>query len=410
MLGKYEISAKTLENKYQKFWSPADSVFENTKRVLENFCARELLKWAPSMFQRVGKHRGEHEVQLVQKILRNSSISTAEELIHAINKEVKLYEPDSSLLRRMQFICNKLNLPYQIKAEEKGISLEIEVSKALDEHLSNSMQINNPVSLLDINNPVSKEAALSSTLLNSYKKYPLLDQYSDPSTVRQENDDYQQVTITKDPNNLVDGVNYLYVITESGETWFAPQFSKSKKLTHGGLIRKALNISEHMPTPPVLAGGAVVKYQNNFFMNLASGHFTPEVEAYFPTAEILFNKLGKDFTISVQMHHYKSLRVDSCDQLGFVQVANTRSFKLELLDYIGNEYNSPVNRDIAVKLFNAINIAGEKFDADANFDREELQGLFNDEKLIAIVQRYKDFCPEMIQEFNPDDSPTRKFG
>ncbi|ASQ45527.1 hypothetical protein [Legionella clemsonensis] len=110
------------------------------------------------------------------------------------------------------------------------------------------------------------------------------------------------------------------------------------------------------------------------------------------------------------MHHYKSLRVDSCDQLSFDLVANRRSFKLEVLNYIHNEYTSFLSRDIAVKLFNAINDAGEVFNEETNFDSEELQSLFNDEKLIAIVQRFKDFYPQIIQEYNPEHSPSRKWG
>ncbi|WP_058393200.1 hypothetical protein [Legionella hackeliae] len=264
-----------------------------------------------------------------------------------------------------------------------------------------------------VNHPPSTGS--SSLLLQSYKKYKLLDEYTDASTIRIEDTLYQHVPVTNDPTTLKDGTNYLYIITESGETWFAPQFSGGQKLTHGGLIRKALGIEKGTPTPPVLSSGAIVKYDHEFFLNLASGHFVPDVPAYIPTVEILFDKLGKNYSLGVQVGyahtHYKSLRVDSCAQSSFELTKNLKDFKLALLDYLHSDFNSETQA-VAAKIFDSINVAGEVFDEEnlPTFSEKELELLVQDEKLSTLVQHYKSYCPEAIAQRLPEDpNPKSSF-
>ena len=127
MLKKSEIGRSkihSLEDKYLKFWFSTDPL-ENAKRVLDNYCSRELLKWAPSMFQRFGKNRTDANIKIVEQALSDSSITSVIDLLHIINNQIGTYEPKSSLFRRMQFICNKIKLPFNINVEKEGFSLSI---------------------------------------------------------------------------------------------------------------------------------------------------------------------------------------------------------------------------------------------------------------------------------------------
>ncbi|KTD25708.1 Uncharacterised protein [Legionella lansingensis] len=236
-------------------------------------------------------------------------------------------------------------------------------------------------------------------LLRSYKKYPLLEGYKDLRTIRSENRDYEGVELLNNPTDLISGRDYLYVITESGQIWFAPQYVKGNKLTHGGLLRKALKIPEGEPTPPVLSAGLIGRDENRFFLNLASGHFIPGFNAYFPTLETLSSIIPEKEVYIQFVGHYKSLDARSCDRINFQGVQENQSFRLSLLSYIQENSHKVALCDSVRKIFSAINVSGEDFSDEKTFtfSQEEVNELFKDEKLAELLKKHASLCPEEMQ-------------
>ncbi|WED43908.1 hypothetical protein [Legionella cardiaca] len=422
MLQKHELphaNISLLEEKYGKFWSSFVSPFDNAKKVLTNYCVRELLKWTPTMFQRVGKNRTDSNVKIVEQILTDSSLGTVEALLHKINSQVPFYEPNSSLLRRMQFICNKMNLPYSIDIHDKKVSLTLHFE-------SPGVHLQASAKQLKAESPSTSYIATTTTasglLLDSYKKYKLLEEYNDQQIIKREDNDYKNVTLIRDPQELENNKIYLYVITANGETWFAPQqTSDSTKLTHGGLIRKALGISNG-PTPPVIAAGTImnaksVKTEKEeskplTFITLSSGHFAPDSKAYYAACDVLVDKLGErllHLQVGYSNTHYKSLDIRYGQEVSSEAIKQGRAFKMALMNYMQQSCHDPDNIEVVSvvrKLLLEINPSDKDYDDDAviSFSGHELKLFFQDESLCELFKTYKKFFPEAIQNYNPENS------
>lgn len=433
MLKKTELplsNQHSLESKYQKFWSPFHSPFENAKRVLSNYCVRDLLQWTPSMFHRVGKNRTKPHVEIVEKILTDLTVHSVPDLIHEINNQIKVYDPDSSLLRRLQFICQKMNIAYSINIKDQGVSLTIgnpAHTARLEVDITNTPKFTKEEQEFSHTTINSTQTNSQSTpheqYLESYKKYPLLDEFNDPQTIKIEDRDYQHVTLVRDPKALKDGVSYLYVITPGGETWFAPQMNNFRKLTHGGLIRKAMGITDGMPTPPVLAAGVFLKgkaqkkpkqrrkKEDVAFLTLASGHFEPGVTAYHAALEAVIDKLD-GYHLHIQIGyshtHYSNLDFRDCREISSTLIKQNRAFKLELISYIHQSSNNSANAEIcnvARKILLEIHVSGKDYNEEEslNFSDHELELLFKDQKLSTLVETYKHICPEAIKSYQPNN-------
>ena len=275
----------------------------------------------------------------------------------------------------------------------------------------------------EVSSPIRVLLTPQEELLNSYKKFKLLPQFSDPETIQLEDKDYRDVTPIRDPKDLKNGVAYLYVITPDGETWFGPQMSDTTKLTHGGLIRKAMNIPEGMPTPPVLAAGTFMKGKDTktkedlAFVNLASGHFEPELTAYTPALEIMLNKLN-GYILHAQLGysttHFKTLDIRDCREIGLDLVRNNQAFKLDLLTYIYKNHND-MDRSEHVKLvrkiFSEVNVSAQDYDEEktVEYSNEELDLFFKDTSLAELFDDHNRLFPNAFQNYERKNSINVSF-
>lgn len=421
MFKKTELPStiNAFEDKYQKFWLASDTPLNNACRILNNYCRRALLEWAPSVFQRLGKVRNTKQIAIVDNILTTSMPKTVEELISLINSQVKTYAPDSSLLKRMQFICDKINLSYSVKLTKTG-ALVFSVTpkaEALDIKQSGSLNSNYSVCSPSIIITTTTEANLcpQMQLLESYKKYNLLEEFNDPEIIAREDNNFKNVIIESNLNKLSLGTSYLYVITPTGEIWFAPQHNGLTKLTHAGLIRKAMKIAINEPTPPVIVAGTFTcfkekKVENKpqdtlAFATLGSGHFEPNLPAYIALSEILIDKL--EGRILYLQHgyahtHFKSLDLAHCHEVSLVNISKCRSFKLDLLSCMNNSQHE--KKKLVMKIFHEINEAGkDNSDEDhaSHYSHSELESFFQDSELSAFFDKYNDFFPEDFQIYRP---------
>ncbi|HHF7346423.1 TPA: hypothetical protein ACPSKB_003256 [Legionella feeleii] len=371
---------------YSKFCSPFNNPFDNAKAVLSNYCSRDWLQWAPKgPLQRMGKNRSAKNIKAVDEILTNPDLTSVTMLVDSINSQVQDYSEDSSLLKRLVFICAMANIPYQIVKKDKKLVLELLEAPALG-LVSNSIQT------------TTMTTDSSGLLLQSYRQYPLLPEYTQTGIIASEDRNYQGVMVTNDPAMLKPGKNYLYVVTLEGEVWFAPQFNGSTKLTHGGLARQAQLLSGGSTGKAVLSAGAISLGYNDAIFNLASGHFQPEFGAYIPLIEALMDKLP-GYKLLLQRTYYKSLDDRACVETSLDLVEGIRNLKLNLLTYLQQVHSIPLTA-VARKIFLDINTAGTEYQEEAiKFDAEELEMLFKDKELGKIISDSLSYCPEAIQEY-----------
>ncbi|WP_019215787.1 hypothetical protein [Legionella tunisiensis] len=342
----------------------------------------------------MGKNRTGKNIETVEEVLTNPDITSVDMLISSINDQIQDYSSDSSLLKRLVFICAMANIPYQIVT--KGEKLVLELLEAPELSLiSNSLQT------------ISMKTSSSDLLLQSYRQYPLHPQYTKSQIIASEDRDYEGVMVTNDPAMLKPGKNYLYVVTLEGEIWFAPQFNDSTKLTHGGLARQAQLLSGGSGGSAVLSAGAISLGDNDAIFNLASGHFQPEFGAYIPLIEVLMDKLPH-YKLLLQRTYYKSLDDRMCVEASLDLVEGIRNLKLNILTYLQQVRPSPLAA-IARKIFLDINTAGAEYKEESvAFSEEELEVLFKDEELGKIVCESLDYCPETIQEYSKKLLPTEE--
>ncbi|KTD03873.1 hypothetical protein [Legionella feeleii] len=371
---------------YSKFCSPFNNPFDNAKAVLSNYCSRDWLQWAPKgPLQRMGKNRSAKNIKAVDEILTNPDLTSVTMLVDSINSQVQDYSEDSSLLKRLVFICAMANIPYQIVKKDKKLVLELLEAPALG-LVSNSIQT------------TTMTTDSSGLLLQSYRQYPLHPQYTKSQVIASEDLDYKGVMVTNDPAMLTPNKNYLYVVTLEGEVWFAPQFNGLTKLTHGGLARQAQLLSGGSNGNAVLSAGAISLGHNDAIFNLASGHFQPEFGAYIPLIEALMDKLP-GYKLLLQRTYYKSLDERTCVEASLDLVEGIRNLKLNTLTYLQQVRSSPLVA-IARKIFLSINTAGADYKEESVvFSEEELEALFKDKELSKIVCESLDYCPEAIQEY-----------
>lgn len=376
---------------YLKFCSPSNSPLENAKAVLGNYCKRDWLQWAPTgPLQRMGKNRSTKNIDAVDQALTNPALTSVPMLIAAINDKVKDYSSDSSLLKRLVFICAMENIPCQMVNNKGGLSLQLGMPE---------------LSSINHSSMHSTKTDSSTLLWQSYKQYPLLEQYKDSETIAREDRQYKGVMVTNDPAKLKLGANYLYVATLDGQIWFAPQFVSGEKLTHGGLARQVNAITGSDPTA-VLAAGTIAFGAEAAIFNLASGHFAPDFEAYFPLMEALHDKLPSHI-LKFQEFHYKNLDEGSCNRVSLDAIEGLRSLKLNLINYLQDPPSDLSS--IAYKIFTNINVAGKDFKEGITFSKQELTTLFDDSELSSIVKESLIYCPEDIQEFSRPLSTSMAF-
>lgn len=371
---------------YSKFCSASSSSFENAKAVLGNYCTRSWLQWAPKgPLQRVGKNRTGKNIETVEGVLTNPHITSVPMLVSSINDQIQDYSSDSSLLKRLVFICAMANIPCQIVKKDEKLVLELLEAPALN-LISSSIQTTSMIT------------NSSGLLLQSYRQYPLQPEYTESRIIASEDRDYQGVMVTNDPAMLTPGKNYLYVVTLEGEVWFAPQFNGPTKLTHGGLARQAQFLSGGSNGNTVLSAGAISLGHNDAVFNLASGHFQPEFGAYIPLIEALMDKLP-GYKLLLQRSYYKNLDDRACVAASLDLVEGIRSLKLNLLTYLQQVRSTPLTA-VARKIFLDINTAGTEYQEEAiKFNAEELEMLFKDKELGKIVSDSLPYCPEAIQEY-----------
>ncbi|STX40372.1 Uncharacterised protein [Legionella donaldsonii] len=370
---------------YSKFCSPFSNSFENAKAVLGNYCTRSWLQWAPKgPLQRMGKNRTSKNIDTVEGLLTNPHITSIPRLVSSINDQIQDYSTDSSLLKRLVFICAMASIPYQIVKKDEKLVLELLEAPEL--------------SLIGNSIPTTLIADSSSLLLQSYRQYPLHPEYTESRLIASEDRNYQGVMVTNDPAMLKPGKNYLYVVTLEGEVWFAPQFNGPTKLTHGGLARQAQLLSGGSTGNAVLSAGAISLGQKDAVFNLASGHFQPEFGAYIPLIEALMDKLP-GYKLLLQRTYYKSLDDRACVEASLDLIDGIRNLKLNLLTYLQQVRSVPLTA-VARKIFLDINTAGTEYQEEAiKFDAEELEMLFKDKALGKIISDSLSYCPEAIQEY-----------
>lgn len=324
----------------------------------------------------MGKNRTSKNIDTVEGLLTNPHITSIPGLVSSINDQIQDYSTDSSLLKRLVFICAMASIPYQIVKKDEKLVLELLEAPELS-LIGNSIQ---------------------TTLLQSYRQYSLHPQYTKSQVIASEDRDYKGVMVTNDPAMLTPNKNYLYVVTLEGEVWFAPQFNGPTKLTHGGLARQAQLLSGGSNGNAVLSAGAISLGHNDAIFNLASGHFQPEFGAYIPLIEALMDKLP-GYKLLLQRTYYKSLDERTCVEASLDLVEGIRNLKLNTLTYLQQVRPSSLAA-IARKIFLSINTAGADYKEESVvFSEEELEALFKDEELSKIVCESLDYCPEAIQEY-----------
>ncbi|QBR83098.1 hypothetical protein E3983_01230 [Legionella israelensis] len=262
-----------------------------------------------------------------------------------------------------------------------------------------------------------EEPDFSQQLRDSYMAFEVKEGFTERFVAKAEDGDYQGVVLENDPDKLKEEVLYLYIVTLDGQIWFAPQFQKGVKLTHGGLARKALAV-EDGKTPAVLAAGTVLKTQEkkenlkeqkNLFFNLASGHFEPEVIGYTSVLEALAETLADDYSLFIQVGyahtHYKSMDYRYCEPVILQNVMENKTLKLNLLQYIHTHDSEHPGVKVASKIFSSMNVAGKEYEEEpAPLSEKELQTLFNDHELADLIRDKLQFCPDEVQEYYKQQS------
>lgn len=352
------IDAKDLHKNYSKFYLSTNTPLENAKRLLHNYCVRDGLEWAPEMFQTVGKSRKPENINQVKSVLANQQITTVEELVNAVNANMK-YAKDSSLMKRLVFICLQEKFPYEIEMKNDTCKLIVGMSVC---HLwkyysSYSNQVNQ--------NDIQEDRAI--------KNIPIVDKSEE----------------------LKNNVLYLYVVTQKGEIYFVPQFVDDVKLTHAALARKAYSILKNNPELDVISAGTVMKNQGRLYVNLASGHYLPEITAYTATLESLINNISKNETIYMQArHYYKVLDAYSCQLVDLTNVEDQKILKKSVLYYLSQLKSKDENNEktmVIEKLFKNI-LSHDEYP----YTPGELDLLKNDAKVKELYEKYSKHFPEIF--------------
>ncbi|KTD17116.1 hypothetical protein [Legionella jordanis] len=371
--------------KLERFWSHLDSDFNNVKRVLQSYCLGSSSQRNLSIFH----PRSNPNALKVSKMLANADNPKATDLLTLVNETIKNFADDYSLLHSLQFICQKLRIPYVVVNREEEVLLDLMISElALTRQATDKQTTSVPF--------------LEEKLLASYKRYNLLPTFNNSQDICMEDNDYTNVELLQDPKQLHNGTTYLYVITETGHCYFAPQRTQTgKKLTHSGLLRKALDI-KNGTTPPVLAAGAIAKTDNNFLFNLASGHFEPEACAYGPALECLAKKLINPLLLiqtGYSNTHYKSLDQRYGVRIDVNKLEISRQLRLNLLAFMENTSNMAV-QEVSAKIFREINSAGTEFNEseEVTFSSAEVEEAFNNKQFEQFVNDHLDYCPASLQE------------
>lgn len=352
------INIKELYANYSKFYSTTDTHLDNAKRLLHNYCVRDGLDWAPVMFQTAGKSRTAENINLVKAALSNKLITTVEELINSINTN-KLYAQDSSLMKRLVFICLQENIPYQVQIKDEACQLAVGISAC---HL--------------------------------WKYYP---SYSNKINLydNQEDSDIKGIPISNKLDYLKENELYLYIVTKQGEIFFAPQFAQHLKLTHGALARKAHMILKDTPQLDILSAGTIMKNHNCLYINLASGHYLPDISAYTATLESLAN-IKKNETLYLQApHYYKKLELSSCQLVDPINIEDQKTLKQLILYYLSQLKSKDEKNEKTIlieKVFDNI-LSHDEF----SYTNSELETLKNDNTMCKLYDKYSKFFPETLQ-------------
>lgn len=254
---------------------------------------------------------------------------------------------------------------------------------------------------------------LTKSILHTYHQYPLLQHFI--RDLPNEDKDIKDIDIFDTIDQLKSKTIYLYVITVEGKIWFVSRchHDQFSSITHAALLRKAIQAPNNMA---VLAAGEVainIINNNSIYINLASGHFTPELVAYIPAIQA-FQGIAGDKEIHIQMSHYKSLDTSSamrCEKRKgrkLREFINTLLYDVQDLTVLLNtnvEYltsdkiDSKQNVESLIKIYNKL-ISGNGYSFQSKNDlitADDFKIITQHPNLFELINKNLQYCSEELQ-------------
>lgn len=423
------IMFEKLEKKYGKFWDSKKPSLENAKRILKNYCERDLLLKYPALAKfpinvaRIGKNRTKEFVKLVSDVLNDSSITDVETLIKRINGEGK-YSKNSSLGGRIEFICHKAGIPYtrddELIKNYFFISLDKEPTHIITSPPTSARQILNKLQQTpkapSLEKSITSERKMAPSaktdipLSDIYPLYYLGEEFTVPSERKREDKEFGATEVFTSFDKLIPEEDYMYVINQDGRIFISQHIiDRVNKLTHSALLRKSMDIKEEDATPPVLAAGHVeIDELGRLYFNLASGHFKPSDQAY----EILLQTVisgspAVSKNIYFNAYSIKSIDPRSSHRPNTEMGKKLHDFRCAIYNYVKNNDTrglKPAGYNVAMIFLE--NFRNPMVDTKPLYSEKSLKDVFdNDKEFYTILVDNKDCCHDSIVKFIEDQTP-----
>lgn len=257
-------------------------------------------------------------------------------------------------------------------------------------------------------NDFNKEAIQKKEMMRIYDRYKLQNQFE--MHVLYEDNIIASVQIFNHIDQLKKNTPYLYVVTTGGEAWFSPKSNENERITHAALLRKTNCIDNN----EVLASGEISIdsiNNNSVYINLASGHFLPKMQAY-SAAIVALAAQAKSKLFYISWRFEDSLDESSAQQIACDYYQQAPTFICALLNDI-KKLQHITTADVAtldnsqllllqdasmlIKIENKI-IDNFKDSTTGHFSRNEIEILSRHSYLLELLTNNKSYCPDSLLE------------